>query len=417
MKSTNKKVIATLAILGIFCTANANEFEDAFKNAKISGDAAVTFEQRDQKKVTPDPYYKDDAYSVGSVELLYKTGSFYNFSLAYGMRGYRVLWENDENTISGYGTSAGTGDASSRFFKINSGEIAVTSNAYIAYDTDKIHFKAGRQDLSTEWLTKKNDAISLFANPTDKLELELIWSHSRYRMSGKELFYGFTLDGSVGVINSEGGGIYKAGLTYKASNSLKAKAYALHAPDNYSVYGSKVTLDTKIDEIGIGGFVHYMQTNEISKNNPDSRSYENGELLDVTVYVDVAGYKTTLGYIQTGKDGGLGSAYKGGDTINNFEEGDQFYSYIGIDVHVPYAKIEKTFAGVELTGLYGIFDYTSPNDLKKYQKSEFNLYAKYDITEKLNLCAVYTYVDEDEDDTLWPAVDMSQYTAMLVYKF
>lgn len=35
MKKTNQKVIATLAILGIFCTANAGEFEDAFKNAKL----------------------------------------------------------------------------------------------------------------------------------------------------------------------------------------------------------------------------------------------------------------------------------------------------------------------------------------------------------------------------------------------
>lgn len=327
------------------------------------------------------------------------------------MRGYRVLWEEDTDSISGYGTTKGTGDASSRFFNIDSGEIAVTSTAYIAYDTNKVHFKAGRQDLSTEWMTKKNDGVSLYAHPTDKLDVELIWSHSRYKASARELFYGGTLYGSVGVLNSEGGGLYKAGLTYKLSDSLKAKVYALHAPENYSVYGTKATLETKVNEISIGGFVHYMQTDEILEK------YKDGELLDIAAYVDIAGYKTTLGYIQTGKDGGIGSAFNGGDDVNPFEEGDQFYSFIAVDVHVPYVKVVKTFAGVELTGIYGIFDYTGVTNYKKYQKSEFNVYAKYDITEKLNLCAIYTYTDEDEDDTLYEATDMTQVSATLVYKF
>jgi len=409
MKSTKLSLVATIAILGMFSVANAGDFDEAFKNGKVSGDITATYEMRDQDK--PDPaavYYNDSAYAVGSAELIYKTDKFYDFSLAYGLRGYRVLWEDDTTSASGYGQ--GTGDASSRFFNIDSGEIAVTTNAYLAYDTDKVHVKAGRHELNTEWMDEHHDAVSIYANPTEKLEVELIWSESHYRMWSRELFYGNRIDGVTGTINSEGGGLYKAGLTYKMTDSIKAKAYALTAPDNYSVYGGRVSLDTKANDISYGGFVHYMQTNEELAGNED------GELLDAKVYVGIDGFKTTLGYIQTGKDGGWGSAYKGGENVDPFEEGDQLYPYVAIDARTPYVALSKTVAGLSLSGIYGVTNYSKPNDDKDYQKSEFCVWAGYDITEKLNLSAIFTLNDADDADTSNER-DMTQISSTLVYKF
>ena len=409
MKSTKLSLVATIAILGMFSGVNASEFDEAFKNGTVSGDATATYEMRDQDK--PDSaavYYNDSAYAVGSAELIYKTDKFYDFSLAYGMRGYTTLWEDDTTSASGYGQ--GTGDASSRFFNIDSGEIAVTTNAYLAYDTDMFHIKAGRQELETEWMDEHHDAISIYANITEELEAELIWSESHYRMWSRELFYGNRIDGVTGTINSEGGGLYKAGLTYKITPSLKAKAYALRAPDNYSVYGGKVTLDTKISDVSIGGFAHYMQTNEELAGNED------GELIDAKVYVGYSGFTTALGYIQTGKDGGWGSAYKGGENVDPFEEGDQLYPYVAIDARTPYITLSKTIAGLSLSGIYGITNYSKPNDDKDYQKSEFCVWAGYDLTQKLNLSAIFTLNDADDDDTSNER-DMMQVSTTLVYKF
>ncbi|MFT7004939.1 MAG: hypothetical protein ACJAWW_002305 [Sulfurimonas sp.] len=407
MKNSKLSIVATLTILGIFSGVNASEFDEAFTNGKVSGDVTATYEQRSQDVETGN-YYNNSAYSVVSAELIYKTADFHNFSLAYGLRGYRVLWEDDKNSISGYG--AGKGDASSRFFNINGGEIAVTTNAYLAYDTDIFHIKAGRQELETEWMDEHHDAVSIYANPTEELEVELIWSQSRYRMWARELFYGSTMDGFMGKINSEGGGLYKVGLTYKISDSLKAKVYALSAPENYSVYGGRVSLDTKVNDISLGGFIHYMQTNEELDN-------EDGELLDVKAYVGIDGYKATLGYIQTGKDGGWGSAWKGGENVDPFEEGDQLYNYVAVDSRTTYIALSKSIAGLSLSGIYGLTDYRSPNNTTpEYHKSEFCVWASYNITKKLNLSAILTLNDSDEDDS-YPTSDMTQVSTTLVYKF
>lgn len=410
MKSTKLSAVAALAVFGMFSAVNAGGFDEAFQNGKTSGDVTVTYEMRDQDEEIGS-YYNDSAYSVGSAELIYTTDDFNNFSATLGMRGYGVLYEDDEDSTSGYGPDQGTGDASSRFFNINGGGIAVVTNSYIAYNTDKLHIKAGRQELETEWFDEHHDAISIYANPFEKAELELIWSGRHNRLWARELFYGGTMDGFMGTINSEGGGVYKAGFTYGFLDSLKAKAYVVEAPDNYSVYGGRVTLDTKINDIGMGGFVHYMQTDEQLAGNED------GELLDAKVYVELEGFTTTLGYIQTGKDGGWGSAWKGGENVDPFEEGDQLYHYVAVDARTPYLAISKSIAGLSLSGIYGLTKYRAVKDGPEYEKSEFCVWAGYDITDSLNLGAILTLTNEDEDDVTYPSTDMTQVSTTLVYKF
>lgn len=406
MKNRSLSLVASIAIA--FSTVGAAEFDDAFKGGKLSGDVSATYEMRDSKEDLGD-YYRSSAYSVGSAELIYKTDSFYNFNLAYGLRGYKVIWEDHKNSISGYGE--GSGDASSRFWNIDGGEIAVTTNAYLGYDTKKIRFKAGRQELETEWLDEHHDAITLYAKPIDSLEVELIWSQNHYRMHSRELFYGTHMDGFSGKINSEGGGIYKVGLTYDVLDSLKVKGYTLVAPDNYSVYGGRATVDLKAGAFKYGGFFHYMQTDEKIAANED------GSLIDTKAYVGFEGFTTTLGYIQTGKDGGWGSAYKGGENVTPFEEGDKLYNYIAVDSRTPYIALSKTIMGLNLSTIYGQSTYKIPNGNIDYKMSEFCLWASYDITKNLNLSAILTLINEDEGDVWHKSTDLTQVSSTLVYKF
>lgn len=408
MKNRSLSLVASIAILGVFSTVGAAEFDDAFKGGKLSGDATVTYEMRDSKEDLND-YYRSSAYSVGSAELLYKTDSFYNFNLAYGLRGYKVIWQDHKNSISGYGE--GSGDASSRFWNIDGGEIAVTTTAYLGYDTKKIRFKAGRQELETEWLDEHHDAITLYANPIESLEVELIWSQNHYRMHARELFYGPDMDGFSGKINSEGGGIYKVGLTYDVLDSLKVKGYTLVAPDNYSVYGGRAAVDFETGEFKYGGFFHYMQTDEKLVANKD------GSLIDTKAYIGFEGFTTTLGYIQTGKEGGWGSAYKGGENVTPFEEGDKLYNYIAVDSRTPYIALSKTIMGLNLSTIYGQSTYKIPNGNIDYKMSEFCLWASYDITKSLNLSAILTLINEDESDVWHKSTDLTQVSSTLVYKF
>jgi hypothetical protein len=406
MKSTKLSVIAAIAIMGIFSGVNAGDFDDAFKNGKVTGDVTVTYESRNQKKELG-AYYSDTAYSVGSAELIYKTAAYHNFSLAYGLRGYRVLWEDDDK----FNTGHGTGDASERFYNIDGGSTAVTTNAYLAYDTKNIHLKAGRQELNTEWVDEHHDAVSIYATPIEKLEVEFIWSKSHYRMWSRELFYGGNR--SINTVNN-GDGLFKLGLTYKITDSLKFKAYALNAPDYYSVYGGKITLDKKIGDISYGGFAHYMQTNEKTTEamygtNTDKDA---GSLIDVKAYVGIDGYTAALGYIKTGEDAGWGSAVRGGENVDPFEEGDQLYV---VDSRTTYATLSKTIAGLSLSAIYGITDYRNTKGGTQYSKSEACLWAGYDLTKKLNLSAIVTLNNADSDDT--GHTDMTQISSTLTYKF
>lgn len=415
MKKRSLSIVASIAIA--VSSVGASSFDEAIKNGTLSGDATVTYEMRDSKKDIGS-YYQDSAYSVGSAELIYKTDSFHNFNLAFGMRGYKVLWEEDKNSASGYGE--GEGDASSRFWNIDSGEIAVITNAYLGYDTDTIKFKAGRQELETEWLDEHHDAISLYATPIEKLEIELIWSQSHYRMHSRELFYGPDMEGFSGTINKEGGGIYKVGLTYDVLDSLKVKAYTLVAPSNYSVFGGRATLALESGDIKYGGFFHYMQTDERLKDAA-GKDIEDGSLIDTKAYLELDGYNLGLGYIQTGKKGGWGSAYFGGENVTPFEEGDKLYNYIAIDTRTPYITLSKSVMGLNLSAIYGQSTYRLPDSLSagnsKYKQSEFCLWADYNITKNLNLSAILTIIDEDEDDIGHPSTDLTQVSTTLVYKF
>lgn len=407
MKGEKFCLIAAAAVLGTFSAANASEFTEAFKNGTLSGDVTVTMESRSVDDEL-NAYYADTAYAVGSTELIYKTGAFKNFSVSIGLRGYHVLWEDDDDSPSGWGQ--GTGDASSRFWNIDGTDIAAFTNTYLAYDTDKIHVKAGRQELQTEWLDEHHDAITVYANPTEKMEVELIWSREHYRIWARELFYQDTVNyGSsvwAGKINSEGGGVYKAGLTYQILDSVKVKGYGMTAPDNYDVYGGRINLDTKVNDFDLGGWFHAMATNE------SLSGIEDGGEIHANAYVGLGGYRVTLGYLATDEDGGWASAFNGGEASDPFEEGDQTYA---VDSRTPYITLSKSFGGLSLYGIFGQTEYRNVKDGEEFKKNEFCLWTSYPLTDSLQLGAILTVTNEDDDDAA--TTDLVQVSTTLIYSF
>ena len=374
--------IGTVSMLSIL---NANTFSDALTNGKISGDVAITYESRNFEKET-DIYYSNTAYSVGSIGLNYKTASFNNFTAEIGFRAYTKLYEKDSDFI----TYHGTGDSTERIYDEEG--LSILSRANIAYDIDNLHIKVGRQLLSDDWLTNVHDAVTLHSNIINNLELELIYSDRFGRARARDL--------RPMTNTNENKGIYKAGLTYKFNELLKANAFYYIAADFYDMYGGKLYLDKQYSNIKVGTSIHML---ELSAENDVSKD---GELLELKAYFNIAGYTGTLGYVDNKKADIWGTAGKAGFNIVPFEEGD---SMLKADTKTTYFMLSKNVLGISLTGLYGIFDYGD------YKASEFDIWAGYKINKDTSFNLGYAMTSEDDKDT--SLSDMQQLNATVTYKF
>lgn len=384
MKFAKLSMIAILATSTVY----ASDLTEAFQNGKVSGDISAVYESRDQDKEIS-TYFSDTAYSVGSVGLRYSTADYQNFSATIAFRAYKVLWEDDDS----FTTANGTGDATERFYDMDEYS-GVIDEAYIAYNTQNVHVKMGRQKFYTEWVGKWHDAISVMATPTKDLAVEFIWTNRKGRVQLNEYR-------PLVEVNKGNGGLYKLGLTYKIVDGVKIKGYGVYAKDSHQVYGAKANVDLKSELIGYGTMLHYADVNE------DDSADADGSVLDLNAYVSVSGWKTTLGYAELG-DGswGFGSASKSGETVVQAEEGDPFYN---ANAKTMYVMLGKSFGDLSVTGMYSLFDY---ND---YDSSEFDIWSSYQITKDFSAGVDLAFVMADADDSA--TTDMTQIKFKASYKF
>lgn len=384
MKTISLSLVA-LATLSMSTVLNANTLSQALSNGKVSGDVSVTYESRNQDKEIG-TYYKDTQYSVGSIGLNYKTADFNNFGANIGVRAYKNLFEDDSDKLTG----TGYGDASERFYETGNNKTVDLESAYISYDLDTLHIKAGRQFISTEWINKTQDAVSVNASLNDT-DVEFIWTNRHGRVSSRDYR-------PMTEVNKGNGGLYKLGLTQNFNDSTFAKAYVLTAPSLKDIYGGKLDYKNNIDGIDFGAMAHYAATNE------DVNGVDNSNIMEFTTFATISGIKATLGYVQVDEDAAFN--HIAGETIIPFEEGDQMYLK---DARTTYLMISKDIADISLTALYGITKYG------KYEKSEFNLWAGYELSKNLDLNLGYAMTNEDKKDLTM--TDLQQLNATIAYKF
>lgn len=227
MKTLKISLVTAFALSTFSINLSANTLEEALKNGKINGDVSITYESRKQDKEIS-AYYSDTAYSVGSIGLNYKSAQFYNFSVNIGLRGYKTLFEDDKN----FRTAHGKGDASERFYKDGKNKSVDFETAYLAYDLENLHIKAGRQFISTEWINKTQDAISLYYDLKDT-NIEAIWTNRHGRVYARDYR-------PMTEVNKGNAGLYKLAVTYNFIDSLSFKAYGLTAPSLKDIYGENL---------------------------------------------------------------------------------------------------------------------------------------------------------------------------------
>ena len=379
--------VITIAIIAISSSLSATSLSEALIEGKVTGDISITYEQRNVDKEIS-KYYQDTAYSVGSIGLDYKSGSYNNLSTEIGLRAYTNIWEEDSNSV----TARGIGDSSERFY--DKARKIMLSKAFIAYDKNDTHFKVGRQSLSTEWMGKIQDAVSLYTSPIENSKLEMIWSKKMGRVYSRE-FRDFN------DLN-ENKGVYKAGFEYKFNEHVKTKTYYMTSPDKYNLVGGRINLDGTFGDAKIGSLIHVIETNEKISDVAD------GKMLEVKLYANYAGYSATLGYVKTGEENGWGSANTAGEQIVQFEEGDGMYY---ADAETIYFSVNKQVGPINITALYGEMEYTKNN----YKEKEFDLWAGYNISKNLTLNAGFTVTNTDDKDA--GTTDLTQLNTTLVYKF
>jgi len=385
----NKIMISAVLATALFSTsASADSLSDALKNGKVSGDVAVTYESREGETNTAGEYFEDTAYSVGSVGLNYETAKYNNFSANIGFRGYTDIWEDQD------------GDAGQR---LDTDERAVLKSAYIAYDTDIAHVKVGRQNISTDWLTHDIDGVTAYITPFEKAELELIYAARRGNIKSRDLVKFSDINGNDGL--------YQVGFTYAITDGTSAKAYTIKAKDLHDIYGAKLNYDASKNDIGYGGFAHYMSIDQ------DDTTLEDGNMIDIQAYVDINGWYTYAGYTTMDNNGGWGTAENFGDIITQQEEGDYLYASWGFVANeVKYIGLSKNFAGIDLTLLYSMFD--AKIDGSKGSATEFDIWAGYAFNDDFRVDAGFTIVNQDDIfKTAAGTEDLTQLNATFTYTF
>lgn len=377
-----KLALSLVAAVAVVSTGvQASELTEAIKAGKVSADASIYYESRNPDKETT-TYFSDTAYAVGTVGLAYTTGSYNNLSAKVGFRGFKALWEADEDFV----TAHGTGDASERIYEEKGGK-GIVSDLYIMYKNDMITAKIGRQPLSTEFLGKRHDAFSMYANLTPEAQAEFIYTQGQVKANYHEF---------QPLTDKPGDGLYKLGLSYKFSEMFNAKIYGIKAPDAYKMYGAKANLSAG----GFGFFTQYTKTDEDANDLKKS-------FLKLQVSTKIAGIGTAVGYTQAGKDGFKQPGYNA--TGNPFEEGDKIFDP---DSKTKYVKLDKSFGNLSLTALYGIFDYGATTE---YTRNELNIIAGYKINKDMSAKLWFVDIKEDEKETARP--DLQQLSFLVQYKF
>lgn len=379
-KTKSSFILATSFFL--YSNLQATNLDEMFTSGKLSGDVSITYESRKQDEEIS-KYFSNTKYSVGSIALNYETATYNNFNINIGFRKFFEIYEEDHNFI----TKHGVGDSTERIYDEKGWTIL--STAYLNYANENIGIKVGRQDLKTDWLTKSHDAVTIISNISSKSKLNLIWSKKRGRVTNRELRPFLKIN--------DNDGIYKASLDYNFG-LLDTTTYILHAPTSHDIYGGKIKINKEFSDIKTGALIHLAKISE--------KKQEDGDMIELKAYLDINGYKSTLGYVKTGKKNGWASAADYGDLVVPFEEGINMYK---ADAQTIYFMLSKKVYNSYITGLYGLTEYGD------YKGDEFNLWLSHKLNKNTSFKLGYTLTNEDENDSA--STDMRQLNMTLSYKF
>ena len=386
MKKLSLVVSSCLLSTSVF----ASTIDEAFKNGEVEGSISLYSQSVKFKKTDSDT--RNYGYGNGNLTLGYTTGDFYGFNLKTEAKGNLKLWEKHKHD---------------RKDKAPFENNALITQAYIQYElADVISAKAGRYEGEFEWLSDYQQGAVVEILPIPDTVVALAYSN-RKAESGIDVSEDFKKANQKAK-----DGVYLVDIKNNSIEDLTINPYYYNIKDITSFYGLKLELDNDY----FGAIAHYAKSN--AKNGAqlledgNLEDVKDGSILHLEATAKIEDFGASLGFIKTRKENGVAGMDLFGDSINPFEDGEQVY---GENARTIYAGLAYSIAGVDLGLLYGITKYNDGND--KYKEKELNLGVGYNVTDNLNVSAMYVNVKNNnkKDDVL--ENNYNKYIAAVEYSF
>lgn len=391
MKKLSLIVSSCLLSTSVFAASTVDE---AFKNGKVEGSISVYSVSQKFKKT--DRETRNNGFGNGNLTIGYTTGDFYGLSLKTEAKGNLKLWEKHKDDRKGE-------------FENN----ALITQALVQYDLENvISAKAGRYEGEFEWLSdyQQGGVIQVLAIPDTVVSLAYSNRRAESGIDKSEDFHK--------VNKKVKKGVYVLDVQNTSIDGLTVNPYYYSIKDITNFYGLKLAFDNDY----FGAVAHYAKSNAkngavVLDDNGNEEKVKDGSILHLEATAKIEDFNAKLGYIKAKKKTGVAGMDLFGDNINPFEEGDKVYE---AGAKTVYAGLGYTIADVELGALYGITKYDDKNpsgQAVKYKEKELNLSVAYNVTESLNLSAVYVNVKNNNKDDDKLEDNYNKYLASVTYSF
>ena len=319
---------------------------------------------------------KDSGYSVGSISIDYITNSFNNFTGNFGVRANHKITEKEKEDYEDDNPSA------------------IVSIANISYENENLKAIAGKQEIDLEWIGDFHNALTVDTSILEDTELIFGYTNGLVVADNDAPLESYT---RVVDKNGKDSYAYFIDVKYRQLSNVVINPYFLSSKDLFKGYGLKVEFE---DIQKVNFLIH------LAKSDEDVQNTQNGYILNLeSSYSILDTVETKFGYIQTDKDGGIGSLASYGDNINPFEEGNYVYNP---DSDTFYLGAEAQINEIGISALYGVSEYGTNNNRER----EFDISFSYEFYNNIESKFVFTDINGENNSD-----DITKISALVAYKF
>ncbi|MDR2342711.1 MAG: Opr family porin [Campylobacteraceae bacterium] len=343
------KVKISLAVAALLTNsvlfADSTSIADALKNGAVNGEFVFYAKQVNVKDGD------NVGFGSGSFNLGYSTDSFYDVKLSVGSRANHAFWEVNDGDYDGTAK-------------------AVLHTANLAYSHQYFDVVFGRQEINLNWASDFHEALVGVVKVVPDTTIIL-----GYTQRKADVDYDAPLE-AFGKLGDSGAFVVDA--KWNGVEGLVVNPFVYYANKVATWVGARVDYDKSFSDFSVGSTAQYTQSSEDNG--------EDGSLLHLEARGSVIGINAKLGFIQTDKNGGIGSINAAGDNVNPFEEGSQVFETDAQTIYFGASYDVKDFA---LSGLYG---YTKSGNAKF---NEFDFVVGYNLNSNLLLEGSFVFGSGD----------------------
>ena len=383
------KVVVPLCFFGLTGLTHAGSFDDAFKNAKTTGQLRFGY-------VSVMPDVAGNSTTTGAAvggEIKFETAKWNNVQFAVAPYFVEKL-----DALTG-DTAA---DINSDYFNSSNEGYAYVGEAYVNYDFGKGGVRLGRQKLDNPFIN--TDDIRMFSNTFNAAWLNVNLSKSLTLEAGMvSTWAGFDSGSSQEKFKkASSDGVTAIGANYKHSDSLAAQAWYYSFDQSFSLIYADATYTMGAFEFGaqVGNFTEAKASGTDGSVIGASISYATGPF--------TFGAVINSGANDTGKSAsnglGGGNFYAAMDEMTIAGLNDVQASVFSFE----YAASDKFTAGVAL----GHFE----DNGKASNIDETDVILGYSVKDNLSIEFVHTMVDNKANQTD-TGTNFSRQTARVTYTF